>query len=646
MIKIGQHILWVAILLSCSSLSYANDDSSNNEEEDQLQMSETQLNGPSVLGSLTNLPDTSIDTSNIDAARIQNQFSEQQRRDQIEAVLRQEQNDPELERQRARGSNENATGMMTPTGRERDIQNLTDAERLTKDEFIHEGRTERIYKEECRGDNTSVCDGNEDPNAKGILGLNPTMVEMMAKAYGLIVGFSGGDFKKKPEEKTDPEKKVSDKSDGDKGGKNAQNQKNTNNKKEDDTVKDYCKYIPVGIEGMAMLKQMTAQNDIQQMSSSSASQQRDSLLKAAKSHDERAKQAKIQATGWTATTACYVGYGTMAGIDPDMKYFLKLAGSALFSAHYWDSVDRHEDDADKTRAIANKLPSKGDCNPVTDRLCYCSEESTRNDPDFCMPQIRDRYVDKLAEFTTPCIDSKGKPDIECRCRDTNNCFDREIEDGLRGVGFSVSDLKGIRPVQELSRGSLSTSGFRAAQQGDRAVRNRIRKEFGKEISELANSRRLTPEQQNDADQLAQEGLPKPMAQLLASAPLNEAGQEKLAEMKRGGFAPLGQDFNSQDYSSGRSGSSIRTRGGQGLNPLSKKKDKSGNEFADMMKKLNGEDGRETASGGQVLRFAERAQNAAQISKREGTFLFDIISHRYQKSAWKRFDVDFDALPKD
>lgn len=650
MTKKNYHSLWITLLLaSCLSLAYAeesNDDDSKSEDESQLQMTDTTLDGGSIMGSLMNVPDTSMDTSKINAARQQNQMNQQQRDAQVEAIVRREQNDPELQRKRARGNNNSATGGITANGQERDLDNLTDAERVMSDEFVHDGRTQRIYREECGEDNRSTCEGRKDPNAKGILGIDPGTMEMMAKAYSMIVGFAGGDFTKAAKEGGGEATEGAQTDAGSSGDASSTADGAEGAEGEGDSVSDYCKYIPMGVEGLAMFQQMSAQDQIQEMPSSSGSRQRDTLLQAAKSHDERAKQAKIQATGWTATSACYIGYGTVAGISLDWKYFVKLAGSGLFSWYYWDSVGRHEDDADKVRAIADKLPSKGDCNPVTDRLCYCTEESTRNDPDFCMPQIRDRFVDKMAEFTTPCIDNKGKTDVKCKCRESNTCFDRKIEDSLRGVGFSSSDLKGIRPVQELSRGSLSSTGLNQAQQTNSALRNRIRKNFGKEISKLANSKKLSPKQQSDADKLAEDGFPKPMAEILSAAPLNSEAQEKLSEMKSGSFGSKNQAASSAARYR-PSGSSIRTSGGGGLNPGSRGggSDDSGNEFADIMNKLNGKDGRETASGGQVLRFAERAQNAAQISKRQETFLFDIISHRYQKTAWKRFDVDFDALPE-
>lgn len=645
MIKKHHHYsLWIALLLvSCLSFANAkesnqeNNENSDSDDKEQMQMTDTTLDGGSIMGSLMNMPDTKLDTSKINAVQQQNQINQQQKDAQVEAIVRREQKDPKLKKQRERGSNKNATGMITPTGRERDLENLTDAERVMSNEYVHDGRTQRIYREECGEDNRALCEGRKNPNGKSLIGLDDATMEMMAKAYSMTVGFAGGDFKKA--DKTGSEKTGKNQ----KGPKNSDGDSSSSAKKgeEDDTVSDYCKYIPMGVEGLAMFQQMSAQEDIKKMSSSSGSRQRDTLLQAAESHEERAKQAKIQATGWTASLACYSVYAALPSVSFDWKLGVKLAGSALFSAHYWDSVGRHEDDAEEVRKIAHKLPSKGDCNPVTDRLCYCTEESTRNDPDFCMPEIRNRYVDKMAEFTTPCLDNKGKTDVECQCRDTNSCFDRKIEDGLRGVGFSTSDLKGIRPVQELSRGSLSSSGLNQAQRANSAIRDRVRKKLGRKISKLANSKKLTPKQQSDADALAKKGFPKPMAEILSAAPMNSEAQKKLAEMKKENIGPKNYNANTKGHRPKES--SIRATGGAGLNPGSRAEEDSGNEFSDMMKKLNGEEGREMASG-QVLRFAERAQNAAQISKREDTFLFDIISHRYQKTAWKRFDVDFDARP--
>lgn len=614
-------------------------------------LTDTTFKTGNAFQSILETPDVEFDSSKINAIQNERQIKQNLDASQVEGIVRQEQKNPELLRKRQVGSNQNATGKISSGGTVRDPESLTDAEKVLSDQYVHKGKSDRIYRDECQGDNLSVCEGQEKFGDK-TLGVDPQIMGILAKAYVAVVGLGIGDFQKAiPEVKAEVPKpaaevKAPEASQAAQGTQSAQSTQatsaNTNSQAKpaaqegDDKVSDYCRYIPMGIELMAFLKQNMAQDNIMKMPSSSATAQKDSLLRAAKSHDERAKQAKIQFAGWGATSACYAAYSAM-NIQLDWRYALKLGGSLLFTTYYKKEVDRHKEYASTVREIASKIPGKGDCNPVTDTLCYCSEESTKNDLDFCAPQIRQRHINKLAEFSTPCIDDRGQTDVACKCLDEGRCFDKKLESNLLGVGFSQLDLKGIRPAQELARGSLSSASLQTASQTQSAINNRLKRGLGNELDKLADKMKLSG-QPDGLGFLSESGLPNSLARILASAPMSPAAKEKLAEMQTNqeSFSP---DFTfSAGASPSQSLSSIRRTRASRLN-FRNTPQEDDDQFNDIFNKFNQDDNaRETASDN-VLTFAERASQQAQISKNQDKFLFDIISNRYRLSAWNRFEFD-------
>lgn len=636
-------MVYLVFLFMCLSSSFAEEAASNTQQQQQQGSSfsnatDTQFSSGNMIESLMQQPDTNIDTSKINAAQQQLNMNQAIRADQVEGIVRQEQKNPNLQKQRELGSNENATGMMRKEGKVRDAGSLTDAETVLSQEYVHKGKSDRIYRAECAGDNLSICEGQEKFGDK-TFGVDPAMMGMLAKGYAAIVGFTAGDFTKaikKPS--TDAAKAGADKATEagtDKAtGEGAEKTADAADadKADDDKVSDYCRYIPMGIEMMAFLKQNMAQDNIMQMSSSSGAAQKDSLLKAAKSHEERAKQAKIQFAGWGATAACYTAYGFMR-IQTDKMYWLKLAGSVLFTAYYNEEIGRHEGYAETVKGIADKIPGKGDCNPVTDTLCYCSEESTKNDVDFCLPQIRNRHINKLAEFNTPCINDKGQTDVACKCLDEDRCFDKKLESNLVGLGFTPLDMKGIRPAQELARGSLSSGSLNTARQTNAAINNRLRRDLGAELSKAAGQLKLTAEQQSDANKVSELGVPGPLARILSAAPMTAEAKERLAEMQAGAVS------SKTAYAAPANTSrTLRRSGGDGLKNK-QEEESSDNNFSDIFSKLNQDDNKREAASDNVLMFAERAEQQAQISRSQDKFLFDIISNRYRLSAWNRFEFD-------
>ena len=72
-----------------------------------------------------------------------------------------------------------------------DPTNLTDQDKDLSENFIHDGRVQRIYEEECTkdGETEEACLGEKaDPK---VLGMKSSMIGMLAKAYTMIIGMGG-----------------------------------------------------------------------------------------------------------------------------------------------------------------------------------------------------------------------------------------------------------------------------------------------------------------------------------------------------------------------------------------------------------------------------------------------------------------------
>ena len=134
------------------------------------------------------------------------------------------------------------------------------------------------------------------------------MVQALAKAYGMIVGMGGlgGDLEMRSGGKdntAEANQNPESNSDGGAGSNDTQADSNEvkdgkgNEKKE--KRHDYCKYVAIVTESVSMFQQQKAQQDLLDGDQVKAdTSQKASLYKAARSHQERAKTAKVQFAGW------------------------------------------------------------------------------------------------------------------------------------------------------------------------------------------------------------------------------------------------------------------------------------------------------------------------------------------------------------
>src|SRR5690606_18254005 len=160
-----------------------------------------------------------------------------------------------------------------------------------------------------------------------------------------------------------------------------------------------------------------------------------------------------------------------------------------------------------------------DCNPHTDRDCYCSEPTTMNDPKYCAPYLHKRTIrDPGITMRTSCINNQAQADPQCKCLANDSCVHTGIDTlfKLDGVGGQVNpammaDLKGLSTG--MVAGSLNSSAINR----NLAAARTAMKKANDELSKLAPPKpTLTSSEELEAVQFEKFGVPKTLAKALAS----------------------------------------------------------------------------------------------------------------------------------
>lgn len=537
--------------------------------------------------------------------------------------------------------------------------NLTDAEKRLSEEFVHDGKALREQEKLCAElEDPSACRGTE-PKSK-FAGMDSGMVMALSKAYTMVIGSMDMGFKMKPKtsdvsadgnikpvtkgdvttsdirkdgkivgkEKTitnDDGVSTTTKYDAD--GKETSSKTTKSDKKKDQ--KDYCKYVAVGTEAVAMFQtQMTAKNAAIPAGKDTA--QKEILYKAARTHKERAKSHKLQYTGWGITTGCYAYMLTLGGAQLTWGAGLKLASSWIMTAFFKDQADLNEEYYNSVKGIADKLPGKGDCNPITDKDCYCAQEETMNDPQVCLPELHANKI-KLGNYRVACMDAQGQVDPKCTCIDADNCLNKRVMNKLKPFGFGTAfHSAALKPLNNLARGELTSQDLSSASNGELAAYNK--RAIQKLNPKVPSSGALTSAQQKAVIDMNKMGLPPKFAALIAKQKITPRMNSNMARFRGGSVGRSSRGYRS---SRRKRGNVLNFSGGSGINKKARRKS-GGNQFSKFMNKMKKGKGRRK---GKVLNYQNRALQSAQISKDKDRPIFEIISRRYQVSGYKRLEVN-------
>lgn len=532
------------------------------------------------------------------------------------------------------------SGQVTPTK----SGNLTDQEVQLKENYIHQGLANQIITDKCSGKNTSLCNG-EAPSHK-FLGLDSNLIKAVGQAYALFSAV-GGDSMGKISSKAEVAKKnaaenanaTTDTAKVDTDTKpEVDADKKPEGNGEEDKVSDYCKYIPTVTEGISTAMQMAKTKELSgEEVGNGDTAQRDALLKAAKSHDSRGKMAQIQAAGWFGGAACYaVNAARPDGWAMDRNLIIKMGAATLLGTFYQSEVSANKEYAEKTRKIAESLPGKGDCNPITDNLCYCSQPMTQNDPTYCAKGLSTKAL-AATSYRIACTNDQLKLDPTCACEKNNTCFDAYLEtqsDGILDLGGMAYGTSPFKAVRALARGELVGSTINTSStDATSAIAKRGLREIS---SKLDNNANLNKDQKAMADAMLSKGIPANVAAMLAQGQVSPSSLNSAmakisgaaSGVKLAAVAPRGS--NIVDFS-----------GGNGLGYKGAVKGAGTNGAEEILAKLK--PGQKAATNSKILEFAQKADNQArqrgQIRQETGTPLFEIISLRYQTSGRRLLEVD-------
>lgn len=541
--------------------------------------------------------------------------------------------------------------------------NLTDQQRHQSQQFFHSQKAQRVLNEGCTGmflneeqkklfkenpdkareqfgediaKGEAVCNGQDDIGDTAF-GMDPQTVKMISQMYAMVIGMGGLGSEMGMRSKSEQAAKDAGSDAGEKA---------TETKSEKRDAADYCRYIAVGTETIAMFQQQMAQDEITKNFKDQAAQQKETIMKVARSHQERSKNAKYQAVGWGLTTACYTtkmvtsmaggaGYAVNPAGDNKMgavSNWLKLGASAFFTYYFKKDIDRHKGHYESMKKIADSLPKKGDCNPITDKNCYCSEETTMYDASVCAPYLGARSDGNKTVIEVTCMDNELKADPTCQCKETSSCFSEEYQtivtdnSGNIREGISPAHLRDLKrhATGQIPRNVANHSGTnRAIAQLKRAA---------KELEKLPISNQfLNKDQKKKVELLEEAGIPKGYAKALVLTPMSKKQMAAAEKFKNRKFAAI----------AGKAKSNSKNRALYFKDPkkTSYRKSKSGDQdyYKNLMNKLKGK-GKNKDRGGKIVRFSDRAMRNAQINRNNRKNLFSIISYRYLSSGLKRLKV--------
>lgn len=417
-----------------------------------------------------------------------------------------------------------------------------------------------------------------------------------------------------------------------------QAQKDYNKKKEKKEEEDWCSKIPMATELISGATQIFKEANIEERKLDEGSDlQRNSLYALKDTHLQRSKTAQIQAAGWLATSACYVGYitkGFVTGYPVNAATYLKLGASGFLGTFYQIKVKKHKTYANEIDSLIAELPTKGECNPHTDTHCFCAEmTSMQVDPanykKYCVPEV---YQNTGVLDPMSCVDKDMNIDNNCDCKKSQSCISHQMTRtnpiGLNIGTAAVGDA--LKDMHALNRGDYASANLANSASAKNA--HRIKNTLKKGSSKFNNS----PTNTKDKDlvrSIMSAGVPASIAKKLANSKDNALS----LQMSRATAASLDRKKRN-GLKSAISNGSLKLSNSKFKNPSSKKK--SNYNPLSMLNKR-----RRSNNSGQakveVLNFgneANAAMNAAEISRNSSQNIFDIISNRYTTSAWRKFDV--------
>jgi hypothetical protein len=499
---------------------------------------------------------------------------------------------------------------------------ITDQERHDSQNFVHEGLSQRQMLEACEKlKDASACQGNGKTQ---FLGVDSTIVQALAKAYSQFAGVLAAT--KSAGEEKDGESS-GEEGEGDEGaeGADAEEGKKDDDKKDKEEGNDYCVYIPMVGEQVGAMMQQNGQQEIEKATESVAHPQKDQLYKASRSHGLRADTAEMQGMVWGATTACYVATMFTGKVGP--KSILKISAAGFLTFFWISEAKQQEDYSDKVRKIADELPGVGDCNPITEPNCYCAQPETEYDPKYCLEPLRQKHA-KKTEFQVPCTTAALESDPKCVCVGLDNCLDNRLFTNIGAPGMvSFGATNSGSDVKNLFRGVISSSSLNTGTSNQAARTSKILNSIKDKVGDKSG---LSKSQLAQSSYMEKLGTPSFIARQLATGSVNSYGQKK-ARL----YASAAPSSGFRQGVAGKLKKRSNVMRFSGASKIGGKKQvqKRSNNFNPYKKKKVSHNKQD------VLSFSNKAQNAADITRKNQRTLLEIISRRYRISGRRRLGLE-------
>ncbi len=511
------------------------------------------------------------------------------------------------------------------------VNSLTDEEKILSENYVHEGLSQRSLDEKCVGDDKRACEGKSGE----VFGDSwDTLAETAAKAYAMFMGGAGPKMdlrSAKPETQATssaqaaPTDAASQPAGGAEGATKPEVDPEESLKDKERT--DYCAYIPVATEAVSTAKQLVMQNEVEQLKYSNDTSQKDYLYKAAKVHKNRAATATIQTYGWGATTACYgamYATGTTLG-----STWWRFGAAGLLTTYFYMKKEAQEEYEKRVKAIADDMPGKGDCNPITQRSCYCSQPETENDIKYCLEAMKAQLASDLKLET--CVNKSLENDPDCNCRDNNNCYSVTTMDLGKGWNLGTAFSNNVAsPLKKLTNGKMTGAELETETKNNLAMAKKAMKQFDNKIPTTKN---LNADQLKSAQNLLNMGISPNLARKMASLPLTDRASELKSQMISDTM------YENHRKNSPTDDSNVFYIDGAKKNGPQIKKD----EFDPY--KLLKQKKEEKKHTPEVLEFSNLALERAQISSDPNENIFARISNRYKNSLWRQIELGSRKITK-
>ena len=484
------------------------------------------------------------------------------------------------------------------------------------EDYIHQGKADAQTLETCtEGVNgySDICTEESSAFKGGSMKTLEVMLPALTAAYSMFnsaVSAQGGGLTKTYYKEVDGVSEV-DTSKGTDGQEDAP---------------DYCAYIGLAGEAASTAYTTIQNNQTEQtyISETAEATQAATFYALADSHKTLKKASTVQTAIWGATAACYVAYATQASYTGDWKVWAKMAAATFIALYYKKKADAHAERYAILKQMAKDLPQAGECNPYTQKSCFCAEDtSATSDPvnynKYCEPSVLSSETTSEESYAYVCTDSSGNADDDCSCKTTGTCISTKVV-AATNLGLDPTALKSalsaIKPI---------TSGFADASLASASANNSALVDKALDSYKPTTSPTLTDDQKKIAATLSKNGIPKTAAAFLAkgskttgSAPANALG----------GVSKGSLELKKKNSILGKKPSLARSNFKKGGTIASKRSSSSSNALLNRFKKKTNT---KTGNAIEIEGYAQKAEEEASINQDSSKFIFDIISYRYKSS---------------